>query len=110
MEVKTTASGDAYVLELRKEKVSVAKRLVGTLWIALGIACFIIAVILFTTIIGIIPAAFICLCAIGCIYLGMAKQKVTCPNCDRTMTVLQRTRKWKCTACKRLALINWIDK
>ncbi|MCU5274362.1 transposase [Bacillus cereus] len=107
MELRKTADGQSFIIDVEKKKGSVFGTAARILSILAGIGGFVISVVLFVTLIGIIIAIPLFIVSAFLIAAGLGYQRVECPNCNRKQGVRKGAGQFECKSCKKLTLIEW---
>ncbi|KEK22457.1 hypothetical protein [Bacillus gaemokensis] len=107
MELRKTADGQSFIIEVEREKSSNTKRAMRLISMLLGIGGFLLSMVLFITIIGIIVAIPLAVTSIGLIAASLGYQRVECPNCNRKQVIKKGIGSYQCGSCKKNTLIEW---
>ncbi|MGR5867446.1 hypothetical protein ACT7DZ_38860 [Bacillus cereus] len=105
--ITKTADGQSFMIDVEKKKGSVFGTASRILSILAGIGGFVISVVLFVTLIGIIIAIPLFIVSAFLIAAGLGYQRVECPNCNRKQGVRKGAGQFECKSCKKLTLIEW---
>ncbi|WP_144517774.1 hypothetical protein [Bacillus thuringiensis] len=107
MELRKTVDGESFIMEIEREKSSNTKRAMRLVSMLLGIGGFLLSMLLFITIIGIIFAIPLAIASMGLIAASLGYQRVECPNCNRKQVIKKGIRNYTCGSCKKNTLIEW---
>ncbi|PEA74658.1 hypothetical protein COL77_26195 [Bacillus wiedmannii] len=107
MELRKTADGESFIIEVEKKKGSKFGTVARALSILAGISGFVLSVVLFVTLIGIIIAIPLFVFSAFLIAAGLGYQRIECPNCNRKQGVRKGAGQFECKSCKKLNLIEW---
>ncbi|WP_202822933.1 DUF5362 family protein [Bacillus cereus] len=107
MELRTTADGNSYIIEVEKKKASKKGIVARTLSFLTGSFFLIIGIILCLTIIGAIAGIPLIIFGLPFIVGSFGFQRVDCPNCNRKQTVKKGIGNFKCHSCNKNTLIEW---
>ncbi|MDO3374681.1 hypothetical protein QJ529_18615 [Bacillus paranthracis] len=107
MELKTTADGNSYIIEVEKKKASKTGIIARTLSLLTGAFFIAIGVILCITIIGAIVGIPLIIFGLPFIVGSFGFQRIECPNCSRKQIVKKGSGKFKCQSCNKNTLIEW---
>ncbi|PFT53807.1 hypothetical protein COK67_29980 [Bacillus cereus] len=107
MELRKTADGESFIIEIERKKSSNSKRIMRIVSILLGIGGFLLSMLLFITIIGIIFSIPLAIASMGLIAASLGYQRVECPNCNRKQAIKKGIGRYQCGSCKKNTLIEW---
>lgn len=107
MEIKTTADGNTFIIEVEQKKSSGKEKFGRKTSLIFGIFGILFSVILGITIVGLLFAIPLFLFSLGFIYTSCEKQEVQCPNCNYKRRVSKGTCYFDCGSCKKRSLVNW---
>ncbi|WP_242280740.1 hypothetical protein [Bacillus cereus group sp. BfR-BA-01347] len=107
MEIKTTADGNTYIIEIEQKKSSTKEKFGRKASLVSGILGILLSVILGITIVGLFFAVPLFLFSLGFIYAAFEKQEIHCPNCNHTRRISKGTGSFDCGSCKKRTLIEW---
>ncbi|MGG2934850.1 hypothetical protein ABEO66_12100 [Bacillus pacificus] len=107
MELRKTADGQSFIIEIEKKKSSLLGTTARSLLIIAGLGAFILSIFLFISIIGILFAIPLSVISIALIAGGLGYQRIECPNCNRKQSVRKSAENFSCRKCKKNTLIDW---
>ncbi|KFN03058.1 hypothetical protein D0U04_25110 [Bacillus clarus] len=107
MELRKTADGQSFIIEIERKKSSNSKRIMRVLSMLVGIGGFLLSMLLFITIIGIIFSIPLAIASMGFIAASLGYQRVECPNCNRKQAIKKGIGSYTCGSCKKNTLIEW---
>ncbi|PDY76963.1 DUF5362 family protein [Bacillus cereus] len=107
MELRTTADGNSYIIEIEKEKASKKGIVARTLAFLTGAFFIVIGVILCLTIIGAIAGIPLIIFGLPFILGSLGYQRIECPNCKRKTKILKSADHFICHRCQKNTLIEW---
>ncbi|PEL95849.1 hypothetical protein CN604_25075 [Bacillus wiedmannii] len=107
MELRKTADGESFIIEIERKKSSKSKRVMRIVSMLLGIGGFLLSMLLFITIIGIIFSIPLAIASMGLIAASLGYQRVECPNCNRKQAIKKGIGRYQCGSCKKNTLIEW---
>ncbi|MFD5259438.1 hypothetical protein ACFWJC_00960 [Bacillus wiedmannii] len=107
MELRKTADGESFIIEIERKKSSNSERVMQVLSMLLGIGGFLLSMLLFITIIGIIFSIPLAIASMGLIAASLGYQRVECPNCNRKQAIKKGIGNYTCGSCKKNTLIEW---
>jgi hypothetical protein len=98
---------ETVVLTVKRKKSSLAKGFGKLIAFIIGGTGILFSALLFITIIGILPAIGLFFMSLGIIYLGLGKQRVKCPHCQKKQPVVNTAENFSCPKCRKLTVLNW---
>ncbi|PEQ33366.1 hypothetical protein CN467_21895 [Bacillus cereus] len=107
MDLRTTADGNSYIIEVEKKKASKKGILARLVSLSIGAFLMICGVILCLTIIGAIAGIPLVIAGLPFIVGSLGFQRVECPNCNRKQTVKKGIGNFMCHRCNKNTLIEW---
>ncbi|MCU5491196.1 hypothetical protein NST86_22825 [Bacillus sp. FSL L8-0199] len=107
MELRKTADGETFIIELEEKKSSTGNQLKRLIYLSIGILGLLISVALFFTIIGILPGIGLAFFSVIFMYKAMGKQFVKCPSCNKKQPVVHKAEAFICHRCNKRTLIEW---
>lgn len=107
MELRKTADGETFIIELEEKKSSTSNQLKRSIYFSIGLIGLLISAVLFLTIIGILPAIGLAFFSVAFMYKAMGKQIVKCPNCTKKQPVVHNTEGFICRRCNKRTLVEW---
>ncbi|MFB5557484.1 hypothetical protein ACE41A_22370 [Bacillus cytotoxicus] len=107
MELRKTADGETFIIELKEKKSSTGNQLKRLIYFLIGVFGLLISVVLLFTIIGILPGIGLTFFSVLFIYGAMGKQLVKCPNCTKKQYVVHKAEGFICRRCNKRTLIEW---
>lgn len=110
MEIKTTADGNTFIIEVEQKKSSRKEKSGRKTSLVFGIFGIIFSVILGITIVGLLFAIPLFLFSLVFIYASFEKQEIQCPNCDHKQRITKRNGYFVCGSCKKRSLVEWKTK
>ncbi|PHE68520.1 DUF5362 family protein [Bacillus wiedmannii] len=107
MELRTTADGNSYIIEVEKKKASKKGIIARSLTLLTGSFFILLGIILSITIIGAIVGIPLIIFGLPFVFASLGYQRVECPNCNRKQTVKKGIGNFKCHSCEKNTLIEW---
>ncbi|AFL46410.1 TPA: hypothetical protein ACR3Z0_006455 [Bacillus thuringiensis] len=107
MELRKTADGESFIIELEEKKSSTANQLKRVIYFLIGSFGLLISVVLCFTIIGILPGLGLTFFSALFIYSALGKQLVKCPNCNKKQPVVHKAEGFVCRRCNKRTLVEW---
>lgn len=100
-------TNEKLAIEIERKKSGFASGVGRIFAFVIGGFGVLISLLLFATIIGILPGIGLFFMSTGIIYLGLGKQQVACPHCKKKQPVLKTAENFNCPKCKNFTVINW---
>ncbi|MBT2577524.1 hypothetical protein J7E43_08895 [Bacillus sp. ISL-8] len=107
MELRKTTDGETFIIELEEKKSSTGNQLKRVIFFLIGAFGLLISVVLFFTIIGILPGLGLAFLSTLFIYSALGKQLVKCPNCNKKQPVVHKAEGFLCRRCNKRTLVEW---
>ncbi|HEF1855865.1 TPA: hypothetical protein R9Y23_004511 [Bacillus cereus] len=107
MELRKTADGETFIIELEKEKIAKSKQVKKSTFRFFGLFGIGISLLLCITIVGIIPGFGLFLISLLFLYGARHKQMAEYPNCNHEQFVYHNTGNFICDKCKKRTVIEW---
>ncbi|MED3022316.1 MULTISPECIES: DUF5362 family protein [Bacillus cereus group] len=107
MDLRTTADGNSYIIEVEMKKASKKGILARLGSLSIGVFLIVCGIILCLSIIGAIPGILLIVGGLPFIYLSLGFQLVKCPNCNKKQKIKKGGDHFICERCNKTTLIEW---